>query len=104
MAKDVRALREEAAQASAAGKHKRALAAYLELERMEPRDAQWAKRAGETYRRLGNTKHAIEAFNRSVELYAQNGFLVQAIAVCKLVLQIDPQHAATLRRLAQMNE
>jgi len=97
-------LREEAAAATAGGKFKRALGAYLELERAEPREAQWPKRAGETYRRLGNTKNAIEAFNRSAERYAQNGFLVQAIAVCKLVLQIDPQHADTLRRLAQMNE
>ena len=104
MAKDARELREEAAAATAAGKYKRALAAYLELERLEPRDAQWAKRAAETYRRLGNTKNAIEAFSRSAERYAQNGFLVQAIAVCKLILQIDPQHADTLRRLAQMNE
>jgi|MudIll2142460700_1097286.scaffolds.fasta_scaffold16344_2 CRP-like cAMP-binding protein len=104
MAKDVRALREEAASATASGKYKRALAAYLELERLEPRDAQWAKRAGETYRRLGNNKHAIEAFERSADRYAQNGFLVQAIAVCKLVLQIDPQHQEALRRLAQMNQ
>jgi CRP-like cAMP-binding protein len=104
MAKDVRALREEAAEATAGGKYKRALAAYLELERLEPRDAQWAKRAGETYKRLGNNKHAIEAFERSADRYAQNGFLVQAIAVCKLVLQIDPSHAEALRRLSQMNE
>jgi cAMP-dependent protein kinase regulator len=104
MAKSVRELRDEAAAATATGKYKRALAAYLELERLEPRDAQWAKRAGETYRRLGNAKHAIEAFNRSAERYAQNGFLVQAIAVCKIVLQIDPQHVDTLRRLATMNE
>ena len=69
MAKDGRALREEAAEATASGKHKRALAAYLELERLEPRDAQWAKRAGETYRKLGNNKNAIEAFERSVDRY-----------------------------------
>jgi CRP-like cAMP-binding protein len=104
VAKDVRGLREEAAAASAQGKHKRALAAYLELERLEPRDAGWAKRAGETYRKLGNTKNAIEAFERSADRYAQNGFLVQAIAVCKLILQIQPAHAEALRRLAQMNE
>lgn len=104
MAKDGRALREEAAAAVAAGKHKRALAAYLELERLEANDAQWAKRAGETYRRLGNNTLAIEAFERSAERYGQNGFLVQAIAVCKVILQIDPNHADTLRRLAEMNE
>lgn len=104
MAKDGRALREEAAAAVAAGKHKRALAAYIELERVESNDAQWAKRAGETYRRLGNSSNAIEAFERSAERYAQNGFLVQAIAVCKVILQIDPNHADTFRRLAEMNE
>lgn len=104
MAKDGRALREEAAAAVAAGKHKRALAAYLELERIEPNDAQWAKRAGETYRRLGNNTSAIEAFERSADRYAQNGFLVQAIAVCKVILGIDPNHAETFRRLAEMNE
>ncbi len=104
MAKDGRALREEAAEATASGKYKRALAAYLELERMEPRDAQWAKRAAETYRKLGNNRGAIDAFERSAERYAQNGFLVQAIAVCKLILQIDPQHDGALGRLAQMNE
>lgn len=104
MAKDVRALRDEAAQSAAAGKHKRALAAYLELERLDSQDAQWAKRAGETYKRLGNNNNAIQAFNRSVERYAQNGFLVQAIAVCKLILQIDPNDADTVRRLAEMNQ
>lgn len=104
MAKDGRALREEAAEATASGKYKRALAAYLELERLEPRDAQWAKRAAETYKRLGNTKNAIDAYVRSAERYAQNGFLVQAIAVCKLILQIDPQHSGALGRLASMNE
>ncbi|MBL9017366.1 MAG: cyclic nucleotide-binding domain-containing protein, partial [Myxococcales bacterium] len=104
MAKDGRALREEAAEATAAGKYKRALAAYLELERLEPRDAQWAKRAAETYKRLGNIKNAIEAYQRSADRYAQNGFLVQAIAVCKLILQINPDHAETLSRLARMNE
>jgi cAMP-dependent protein kinase regulator len=104
MAKDGRAFREEAAAAVAAGKHKRALAAYLELERLEANDAQWPKRAGETYRRLGNLSNAIEAFERSADRYAQNGFLVQAIAVCKVILQINPNHADTLRRLAEMNE
>src|SRR5262249_27951606 len=104
MSKDGRGLREEAAAATAAGKYKKALAAYLELERLEPRDAQWAKRAAEIYRRLGKDGDAIDAYARATDRYAQNGFLVQAIAVCKLILQIDPEHDATLRRLAQINE
>src|SRR5215510_15227238 len=104
MARDVRQLRTEASEATAAGKYKRALAAYLELERLEPRDAQWSKRAAETYRRLGKDKDAIAAYARAVERYAQSGFLVQAIAVCKLILQIDPKNDDALRRIATMNE
>lgn len=104
MARDVRQLRAEAAEATSSGKYKRALAAYLELERLEPRDAQWSKRAAETYRRLGKEKDAVEAYSRAVERYAQGGFLVQAIAVCKLILQIDPKNTEALARLAAMNE
>nr|HEX4312756.1 cyclic nucleotide-binding domain-containing protein [Kofleriaceae bacterium] len=104
MAKDARALREEASAATAAGKHKRALAAYLELERVESRDAQWAKRAAEALRKLGRDDEAIAAYARSADRYAQNGFLVQAIAICKLVLQIRPGHPETLRRLTTMTE
>ncbi len=104
MARDVRQLRDEATAAAAAGKHKRALAAYLELERLEPRDAQWSKRAAETYRRLGKDKDAVSAYARSADRYAQSGFLVQAIAVCKLILQIEPKNDDALRRIAIMNE
>lgn len=104
MARDVRQLRAEAAEATSSGKYKRALAAYLELERLEPRDAQWSKRAAEAYRRLGKEKDAVEAYARAVERYAQGGFLVQAIAVCKLILQIEPKNTEALARLAAMNE
>ena len=104
MARDARQLRQEATEATASGKYKRALAAYLELETLEPRDAQWPKRAAETYRRLNRDKDAMEAFTRAADRYAQGGFLVQAIAVCKLILQIDPRHDFALQRIAAMNE
>jgi CRP-like cAMP-binding protein len=104
MARDVKQLRVEASEASASGKYKRALAAYLELEQLERRDAQWSKRAAETYRRLGKDKEAVAAFTRAVDRYAQGGFLVQAIAVCKLILQIDPKNDTALQSIASMNE
>lgn len=104
MARDARQLRQEAADATAAGKHKRALGAYLELETLEPRDAQWPKRAGEIYRKLNRSNDAADAFTRAADRYAQGGFLVQAIAVCKLILQIDPRHGRALQRISAMNE
>jgi len=100
--RDARALRDEVADAIDRGKFKRAIECILELEHLEPRDAAWPKRAAEVYRRLGKSREAISAYERAVERYAQAGFLVQAIAVCKQILQIDPQHSATLRRLAEI--
>jgi len=104
MARDARQLRAEASEAAASGKYKRALSAYLELEKLEPRDAQWSKRAAETYRRLGKEREAISAYARAADRYAHGGFLVQAIAVCKLILQIDPRNDDALRRISSMNE
>lgn len=101
---DVRSLREEAASASADGKHRRALECYLELERLELAEPNWPKRAAEIYRRLGKTREAIAAYERAIERYVRGGFLVQAIAVCKVILQMEPAHAAAQDRLAEISE
>src|SRR5690349_4011915 len=102
--KDARALRDEVASAINGQKWKKAIECILELEHLEPRDASWPKRAAEVYRRLGKTREAIAAYERAIERYAQGGFLVQAIAVSKQILQLDPGHGETLQRLAAMTE
>ncbi|MBE7454205.1 MAG: cyclic nucleotide-binding domain-containing protein [Kofleriaceae bacterium] len=98
--RDARTLRDAASAAAAEGKHRKALECYLELERLEPADPSWPKRAAETYRRLGKNREALAAYDRTVDRFVQSGFLVQAIAVCKVILQLDPQHEATKQRLA----
>ena len=102
VARDPHRLREEAAAAIARGKHEVALNLYTELEQLEPAAATWPKRVGETHRRMGNTAAAIEAFERAVDRYVADGLLVQAIAVCKMVLQIAPTHVAIATQLAQL--
>jgi cAMP-dependent protein kinase regulator len=102
--RDARTLRDAAATASSEGKHRKALEYYLELEQLEPSEPNWAKRAGETYRRLNKNREAIAAYDRAVERYVQGGFLVQAIAVCKVILGIDPGHEATKHRLASISQ
>jgi len=102
MRKDARAIRAEATDAVAGGKWKRALACYIELERLEPDDPQWPKRAAEMYRRLGKDRDAVAAYDRAADRYARIGFVVQSIAVCKVILQLEPDHPATRNRLAAM--
>ncbi|MBK9070242.1 MAG: cyclic nucleotide-binding domain-containing protein [Myxococcales bacterium] len=104
MAADVRSLRDAANKAAAAGKFKKAVEHYLELERAEPKDAAWPKRTAEMYRRLGKDQEGIEAYERCVARYAEAGFLAQAIAVCKMILQLDPTHSRAAAAMADMNE
>ena len=100
--RDPHQLREEAASAVARGKLEDALELYAELESLEPAAAAWPKRVGETQRRLGDIPAAILAFERAVDKYVRDGLLVQAIAVCKLILQLEPTHASTATRLSEL--
>jgi CRP-like cAMP-binding protein len=100
---DVGKLRDKASAASAKGKHKKALGFYQVLEKLEPKDGGWSRKVGEMYRHLGKNKEAIEALTRSSERYADQGFLVKAVAVCKVILRIDPTHVVAQERVAALN-
>jgi len=101
--KDPAALRDEAAVAVERGKFARAAEIYGELEALDPSSPTWPKRIGEVCRKAGNMTGAIIAFERAADRFINAGFLVQAIAVCKLILQIDPQHSATVNKLASLS-
>ncbi|MBK9031712.1 MAG: cyclic nucleotide-binding domain-containing protein [Myxococcales bacterium] len=102
--RDARQVRDEAARAAAEGKHRKAVECYLELERLEPSEPNWPKRAAESYRRLDREREAVAAYERAIERYVQGGFMVQAIAVCKVILSLEPGHDSAKRRLATMSE
>ena len=99
---DISALRDEASAAVEKGKLDRAVELYTQLEAAEPHAAAWAKKLGEVQRRAGNAAGAITALERAVDKFVAAGFLVQAIAVCKLILQIDASHHTTLQRVAEL--
>jgi CRP-like cAMP-binding protein len=45
----------------------------------------------------------VAAFVRTAELYARGGFLIKAIATCKVILELEPTHTETLQRLAALH-
>jgi CRP-like cAMP-binding protein len=96
-------LRDAAAEASAKGKHKKALGFYQELEVLEPKDGSWSRKAAEMYRQLGKNDLAIEALGRATERYMEMGFIVKAVAMCKIILRIDSSHEATQAVLVSLN-
>ncbi|MEO6954918.1 MAG: cyclic nucleotide-binding domain-containing protein [Polyangia bacterium] len=79
----------------------RAAALYLEVAANEP-DPDWNQRAGDAYRRAGQTPLAVAQLALAAAGHAKNGFLLKAIAVSKTLLQLDPAHTATQRVLADL--
>jgi CRP-like cAMP-binding protein len=53
-------------------------------------------------REVGRPVEAIDFYRQVASAYAAEGRLVQAIAVCKGILEIDPQHRDTLEMLADL--
>ena len=100
--KDLGALRDQALHAVERGKLGKAIELYTELEKLEPQAAQWSKRLGETHRRAGDRAAAVVAFERTVDKFIAAGFLVQAMAVCRLILQLDPDRTSIVGKLASL--
>jgi cAMP-dependent protein kinase regulator len=90
---DLRKLKNEALEAAAKGNWRKAAWCYANLEKNEPTDPSWALKLGESLRRLGNHAEAIKALGRAVNAYAKGGIWLKAVAVCKIILSMDPGQA-----------
>lgn len=75
-----------------------AIKALLELERIQPSEAQWSQRLGEAYRRANHKKEAVDAFVRAFERYNSRGFLPRAVAMAKLVATMDQERGNLLEQ------
>jgi CRP-like cAMP-binding protein len=100
---DLRKLKNEAIEAVGKGNWRKAATCYANLEKDEPRDPTWPLKLGESLRKLGSDGEAVKAFSRAARGYATGDLLVKAIAVCKIILGIDPAHTQTQDMLAALN-
>ena len=81
-------------------KYDKAAELYKRLEQRQPKDPRWPQQLAEVYRRIGNQRPAVEAYSRAAVRYAERGFVVKSIALCKIILEIDPEHQTTQKTLA----
>jgi len=100
---DLRKLKNEAIEAVGKGNWRKAATCYANLEKDEPRDPSWPLKLGESLRKLGNDAEAVKALGRAARGYATGDLLVKAIAVCKIILGIDPAHTQTQDMLAALH-
>lgn len=99
---DLRRLRDDAAEAVDRGKYKKARELYGQLAALDPADANWSRRGADMARKLGKDSEAIEDYLLAAAAYVHAGFVLQAVAMCKMALQLDPSHVAALRQLAHL--
>lgn len=98
---DLRQIKDKAAKAVEKRSYAKAAELYVEIAQHED-DPDWRQRAGEAFRKANKPVEAAEQLSEAAEGYARGGFLLKAIAVCKVVLQLDSRHTATQKRLAEL--
>lgn len=102
MSEKVRKHKERASRLIAKGKLDDAIDELKKAVKLAPRDLTVRQRLAETYARLGNKEEAIREYQSVAGSYAADGLLLKAIAISKVILQIDPRHTETQSTLAEL--
>ncbi len=97
-----RKIKDEAANLLRKGKYEKALELYEKVAEQDSDDYSARRNIGYILRKLGRLDEAVENFVSLANEYADDGFLLKAIATCKVVLEIDPNHKETQQRLAAL--
>ncbi len=95
-------LRDKADKLERRGKHKKLIPVLQQLAESDPYNGRWTKKLGQVHQKLGQDRDAVKAYSRAVEAFARTGFMLKAIAVCKLILQLDPEHVEAQSLVAQL--
>jgi cAMP-dependent protein kinase regulator len=102
MSEKLRKLKDEAAKLVQKGKLDKALEVYREILAEDKTDVTAQLKCGDILRKLEKGAEAIECYTQVAETYASDGLLLKAIAACKLILEIDGNHTATQKMLADL--
>ena len=82
--------------------YQRVLQAFESGEEAAP-DLALYNKVGDLQRRVGDISAAVRSYERAVELYAEQGFSNNAIAVCGKILRDDPHRTKTYLQLARLH-
>lgn len=102
MNKEKMPFKEAGQQAFSRGEWRKALECFQIHCRQVPEDLRSQLKVAELQERLGQKKEAVQTYQKVAEAYAQDGFLLQAISINKIILRIEPSSQHVTRRLAQL--
>src|SRR5438067_1940865 len=97
-----RELQEKALAYAQRGKLDDAIATYERLLKQTPHDLGARQKMAEALVRNRCVPEAIAAYQTVAGRYAVDGFLLKAIAICKIILELDPAHSETQDALANL--
>ena len=86
------------------GKFVNALETYEKISEYGEKDPRIFMRIGDIARRAEESEKAIEYYTRASERFVKQGFIIKAIAVCKMILNVDPSRTDMEKRLAKLYE
>lgn len=96
-------LRKKAKLAVLEGKYKKALEYYEALHKADSADLRVHVKLAEMREKTGDTKGAIRDYLVIANAYAEEGFVVQAIAINKIILRLDPSKTQVKDRLKSLS-
>ncbi|MGF1510376.1 MAG: cyclic nucleotide-binding domain-containing protein [Myxococcota bacterium] len=99
---DLRRQKDRASAAYAEKRYRDALSLFQGIVAQDPSDLVSRMKVGDIHRRLEQTAAAVDTYAEVARRYAQEGFLLKAIAVCKVLLAVDPRHTETQSMLAEL--
>ncbi len=72
-------------------KYDKALKYFKDAVKEDPKDTTIQQKIGDTLLKLGRNEEAVKAYKKAADQYAKKGFLMKAIGVYKLILDIKPE-------------
>ena len=102
MSDAVRRQKDRAAEFLSKGKLAAALEGYRAVSKAAPGDLGVRQKVAEILARQGEAKAAAAEYTEVVQRYAEQGLFFKAIALCRVILQLDPANARAQERLAEL--
>jgi len=98
------ALRSQANRALMAGRFEKALELFTELHKARPDDMRIRIKIAELLEKTGDVPGAVKEYIQIAKTYAEQGMAVQAIAIDKIIMRLDPSQTEVREQLKRLSK
>lgn len=97
-------LKKEAAKLRTKQRYRQAAAAYRDFTELDPANPTWPHKLGHVLQHMGRADEAMDAMEQAAENYLNKGFVLKAIAMCKMILMMNPDNTRIQETLLLLHE